>query len=58
MIVLEFLGGAMEHFTAVILAAGEETHEVKNTKVLHKIWTPMLAHVIQAARQAGAEKSL
>lgn len=48
----------MEYFTAVILAAGEGKRMKSNTpKVLHKICgLPMLAHVIQAARQAGAEK--
>jgi bifunctional UDP-N-acetylglucosamine pyrophosphorylase/glucosamine-1-phosphate N-acetyltransferase len=50
--------GTMEHFTAVILAAGEGTRMKSDTpKVLHKVCgLPMLAHIIEATRRAGAEK--
>ena len=48
----------MTDFTAVILAAGAGTRMKSNTpKVLHKICgVPMLAHVINCARTAGASK--
>lgn len=48
----------MEHFTAVILAAGEGTRMKSDTpKVLHKVCgLPVLTHIIEATRRAGAEK--
>ncbi len=48
----------MTDFTAVILAAGEGTRMKSNTpKVLHKVCgVPMLSYVIDAARDAGAQK--
>lgn len=48
----------MTKFTAVILAAGEGTRMKSNTpKVLHKVCgRPMLGHVINAAKDAGAFK--
>jgi bifunctional UDP-N-acetylglucosamine pyrophosphorylase/glucosamine-1-phosphate N-acetyltransferase len=48
----------MTDFTAVILAAGEGTRMKSNTpKVLHKVCgVPMLSHVIDAAKGAGAKK--
>ena len=48
----------MEHFTAVILAAGEGTRMKSDTpKVLHKVCgLPVLTHIIEAPRRAGAEK--
>ena len=48
----------MEHFTAVILAAGEGTRMKSDTpKALHKVCgLPILTHIIKATRRAGAEK--
>lgn len=50
----------MENFTAVILAAGEGTRMKSDTpKVLHKVCgRPILTYIIEAARRAGAQKTV